>query len=123
MLFSINRFRNQYSADFNLKICILIGVIISIVSAWFFGLYNLFFDGFIDPDFAAQQVASTIRQLESSPNMTPDRLERLTAHAKRAHDPLYGSLNILVVNLILGTVVSTVAGLIFKTKNTKVSQI
>jgi len=109
---------NQYKKNTNMQLSIIdalkIGVIIAIISALVFAVYNIIFNYFIDPDFINKMMEVTREKLLENPKMTEEMVDKSLEIGKKFANPFLGSTIWIALSAIFGLIYSLIGGLAMK---------
>ena len=97
---------------------LLIGILISLIAAITFGVIDLIYITYINPDFAAEYYAHAIEQYRTSLSEIDfkEKLVELEAQKELFMNPFVSFLLMTITVLILGFIISLISALILQRK-------
>lgn len=119
IIYAISQFKRKNANLLSLSEALKIGVLIGVISALVFVVYNLIFNYFIDPEFMGQMMdVGRDKILEENPNMTQEMVDQSMGFMEIFFNPFILSAFWLAMSAIFGLIYSLIGGLVMKKENT-----
>lgn len=117
--FGIRHFRDQQNnGTINLKKGLLLGVLISLLTALAFGSLDMIYIKFINPDFLAEYYSATIEKLQST--LPPDEfkleLAKMESQKELFSSPIMNFFIMFLTVFIIGFIISLISAFILQRK-------
>src|SRR5690606_17854721 len=119
VIYAISQYKKKNANLLTLSEALKIGVLVGVVSALIFVVYNLIFNYVIDPDFMGQMMdVGRDKMLEQNPNMTEEMVEQSMGFMEIFFNPFVLSAFWLAMSAIFGLLYGLIGGLVMKKENT-----
>jgi membrane protease YdiL (CAAX protease family) len=114
VIYAINQFKKEQGNLLTIGESIKVGLVVAVVSALVFAVYNLLFNYVIDSEFTQQVMQAEMdRQLESGA-LTEEMIEQSASIREIFTNPFVGSTIFIALSAIFGLIYSLIGGLIMK---------
>lgn len=117
ILYSINQFKKQNANLLSLSEALKVGILIALISALVYSVYNLLFNYAIDPEFIDKMIRVTEDKLLENSNIPPEIAEQQIEWVKKLSNPILGSAFWIGLSLFFGLIYSLIGGLVMKKSN------
>jgi len=118
--FGIRHFRDkENNGHITLRKALWIGVLISLITALAFGILDIIYNKFINPDFVTEYYDVTISQIEKtlSKEEFKIRLAEIESQRELFSNPLISFLLMFMTVFVIGFIISLISALILQRKN------
>lgn len=114
IIYAINQYKKQLGGFLSLSQALKVGVATAVISALVYGVYNIIFNYFIDPEFIEKSTEMVREKLYDNPNMTEEMIDNTINTMKKFSNPLLGSAIWIGLSAIFGLIYSLIGGLVMK---------
>ncbi|WP_346881488.1 DUF4199 domain-containing protein [uncultured Algibacter sp.] len=114
IVYAISQYKKHNGNLLSLSDAIKTGLIIAVISAITFTVYNLIFNYFIDPEFNDKMMEVTREKLLENPKMTEEMVDKSIEMGKKFSNPFLTSTIWIALSAIFGLIYALIAGLAMK---------
>lgn len=114
IFYAIYQFKIKNGNYLKLGEAIKCGLIVGVISALVFGVYNLIFGYIIDPDFSNKMLEVSREKMLENPNMTEEMVDQGMKYAEMFMSPWITTAIWLALSAFFAFLYSLIAGLIMK---------
>jgi len=114
VFYAISNYKKQQGNLLSLGDAIKVGLIVAMISALVYAVYNLLFNYVIDPGFINEAVQAELDRMLESGKMTEEMIEKTAPMREIFTNPLVGTTIWIAMSAIFGLIYSLIAGLIMK---------
>lgn len=114
IFYAINQFKKRNGNLLKLGEALKTGLIVGIMSAIVFAIYNLIFNYIIDPGYMGQIMELEKEKLMENPNMTEQMVDQSMKYIEIVSSPLVMTALWLALSAFFALIYSLIAGLIMK---------
>jgi|26BtaG_2_1085354.scaffolds.fasta_scaffold00030_22 hypothetical protein len=113
--YCVYSYRNKNAGFLGLGQAIKVGVTVAVVGGIVYGIYNLIFFYFIEPDITDQLMeVARAKMFEENPNMKEEEAEMALSFVKKFSNPLFSSAMYILLSAVFGFLYGLISGAIFK---------
>lgn len=119
IIYAISQYKKKNANFLSLSDALKVGVLIGVVSAIVFALYNILFNYVIDPGFMAEAMeVGRDKMIEENPEMTQEMIDQSMGFIEIFVNPFVLSAFWLAMSALFGLIYSLIGGLVMKKENT-----
>lgn len=113
--YAVFQYRKKNSGFLSLKDAMKVGVTIALIGGIVYGIYNVTFMYFIEPETVDKVVKIAEEKMyEQSPNMTEEQVAEAMKYVRRFSNPLFASAMYLLLSAMFGFFYGLISGAIFQ---------
>ncbi|HET8886260.1 MAG TPA: DUF4199 domain-containing protein [Salinimicrobium sp.] len=116
IFYAVSQFKKQNNGFLSIGESIKVGVVVAVISALVFGVYNIIFNYVIDPEFTSQVMDVTREKMLENPNMTEEIVDQSMEWVEMFSSPWIMTAYWLALSAFFGLLYSLIAGAIMKQK-------
>lgn len=114
IIYAISQFKKTNNNLLSLGEALKVGLMVSIISALIFAVYNIIFNYLIDPEFVDKMMEVTREKLLENPKMTEEMVDKSIEIGKKFANPFLASTIWVALSAIFGLIYSLIGGLVMK---------
>lgn len=117
--FGIKHFRDKENGGkVNFKKALIIGILISLITAVAFGVLDVFYTEVINPDFMVEYYNATVENMRNSlpPNEFEEQLATIESQKEMFSNPLFSFALMAMTVFVIGFIISLISALILQRK-------
>lgn len=118
--FGIKHFRDHENVqEITFKKGLLIGILISLITALAFGILDVIYVKFLNPDFMTDYYANYTEQMRTSlpPGEFEQKLTQLESEKDMFANPVFNFMAMFLIVFVIGFVISLISALLLQRKN------